>query len=372
MHKFIFVAQPDFSGCEKDYINRCFDSSWISSSGEFLTAFENNFARYCGAKHGIATNNGTSALQLALEALGIRPGDQVIVPTLTFVAVPNAVRHCGAMPVLADCDPFTYAIDPVQIGKKITPRTRAIIVVHLYGHPVDMDPILEIAASHGLPVIEDAAEAHGAEYKGRRVGGIGRCGTFSFYGNKIITTGEGGMVVTNDDALAEQLRLYRGQGQDPKRRYWFPVVGHNFRMTNLAAAIGLAQLERIDEALAARARLALWYQEALAPLQEVLCLPHIEPWARHAFWMYTVALREGGETERDRVMEVLAQGGIETRPVFYPMHLLPPYLENSDDYPMATRCGARGINLPTHAAVTRDDVGRIADALGHALSRDQK
>ncbi len=234
-----------------------------------------------------------------------------------------------------------------------------------------MDPILEIAGRHDVPVIEDAAEAHGAEYKGRRVGGIGRCGTFSFYGNKIITTGEGGMVVTNDDALAERLRLYRGQGQDPKRRYWFPVVGHNFRMTNLAAAIGLAQLERIDEALATRARLALWYQEALSPLRHALRLPHVEPWARHAFWMYTVMLREGGEAERDRVMEILAAAGIETRPVFYPMHLLPPYREDSGDYPVATCCGARGINLPTHAAVSRDDVGRIAEALGVALLRDR-
>lgn len=367
MHKLIPVAQPDLNGHEKDYVNRCLDSSWISSNGEFLTAFEKGFARYCGAKHGIGTCNGTSAVHLALIALGIQPGDEVLVPTLTFVAVPNAVRYCQAVPVLVDCDPLTYGIDPIQMEKKITSRTRAIIVVHLYGHPVDMDPILAIATRHGLPVIEDAAEAHGAEYKGRRVGGIGHCGTFSFYGNKIITTGEGGMVVTNDDALAAQLRLYCGQGQDPKRRYWFPVIGHNFRMTNVAAAIGMAQLEQIEEALAVRARLAGWYQDALTPLEKFLRLPHVEPWARHAFWMYTVLLRQGGETERDRVMENLDNAGIETRPVFYPIHLLPPYAENSDGYPVATHCAAQGFNLPTHAGVTRDDVDRIAETLRRIL-----
>jgi perosamine synthetase len=368
MHPFIPVAQPDLSGHEKEYVNRCLDSSWISSGGEFLDAFEKNFAAYCGTKHGIATNNGTSAVHLALMALGIHSGDEVLIPTLTFVAVPNAVRYCEATPVLVDCDPLTYAIDPVQLKQKITPRTRAIIVVHLYGHPVDMDPILEIAAQHNLFVIEDAAEAHGAEYKGRRTGGLGHCGTFSFYGNKIITTGEGGMVVTNDDGLAERLRLFRGQGQDPKRRYWFPVIGNNFRMTNVAAAIGLAQLERIEEALSVRARLAVWYREALSPLAAVLRLPHVEPWARHVFWMYTVALLHGGEVERDRVMEILRDAGIETRPVFYPIHLLPPYAENPEDYPVATRCGAQGINLPTHAGVTRDDVSRIAAALKTALA----
>jgi len=368
MQKFIHVAQPDLGGNEKAYVNQCLDSSWISSSGDFLTNFENQFASYCGVKHGVGTNNGTSALQLALIALGIEAGDEVIVPTLTFIAVPNGVHYCNAKPILVDCDPLTYAIDPVQVEKKITSRTRAIIVVHLYGHPVDMDPILKIADRHGLPVIEDAAEAHGAEYKGQRVGGIGRCGTFSFYGNKIITTGEGGMVVTNDEALAAKLRLYRGQGQSPKRRYWFPVVGHNFRMTNLAAAIGLAQLERIDEALAVRACLASWYNEALSPLQDRLQLPHTEAWARHAFWMYTVALRHGGEVERDRVMEILSHSGIETRPVFYPAHVLPPYAENPDHYPVATRCATQGLNLPTHSGVTREDVAHIATTLSLALS----
>ena len=220
--------------------------------------------RYCGVKHAIATNNGTSALHLALVALGLQPDDEVIVPTLTYIASANAVHYCNAKPVFVDNDIHTFNIDPEEIEAKITPRTKAIMPVHLYGHPVDLDPILEIANDHGLFVVEDAAEAIGAKYKGRTIGGHGTCATFSFFGNKIITTGEGGMVTTNDDALAERLRLFRGQGVDPKRRYWFPVVGYNYRMTNVAAAIGLAQLECIDAHLQARKTVADGYDRRLA------------------------------------------------------------------------------------------------------------
>jgi perosamine synthetase len=363
----ISVAQPCLNGNEKVYVARCLDSTWISAIGEYLLAFEREFARYCGAKYAVATCNGTTALHLALVALGIGPGDSVIVPTLTYVATANAVGYCGATPILVDCVEHTYNIDPAQIEAKIRPDTKAIIVVHLYGHPVDMDPILEIARRRNLIVVEDAAEAHGAEYKGRRVGNLGRCGVFSFFGNKIITTGEGGMIVTDDEALASKMRIIGGQGQDPKRRYWFPMVGYNYRMTNVAAAIGLAQLERIDEALATRARLSEWYREALAPLDDVIERPATEDWARHAFWMYTVKLRSGGEPERDKLMAALNADGIETRPVFYPMHLLPMYEAPSEAYPVATRCALRGLNLPTHAFVTREDVDRIARSLRAAL-----
>jgi perosamine synthetase len=364
------VAQPCLNGNEKAYVANCLDSTWISAIGDYLSAFEREFAKYCGVKYGVATNNGTTALHLALVALGIGPGDSVIVPTLTYVAVPNAVRYCQATPILVDCEATAYNINPALIEAKIRPDTKAIIVVHVYGHPVDMDPIMEIARRHNLLVIEDAAEAHGAEYKGRRVGGLGHCSTFSFFGNKIITTGEGGMVLTNDQDLANKLRIYGGQGQDQKRRYWFPVIGYNYRMTNIAAAIGLAQLECIDTALAARVQLAQWYEEALAPLVgDEVELPQTESWARHAFWMYTVKLKRGGEAERDKLMAALAQSGIETRPVFYPMHVLPIYQEPKSDYPVATSCAARGLNLPTHAFVTREDVDRIAGAMRAALQQ---
>jgi perosamine synthetase len=361
------VAKPCLNGNEKAYVLNCLDSSWISAIGEYLTAFEREFAKYCGTKYAVATNNGTTALHLALVALGVGPGDSVLVPTLTYVATANAVRYCQATPIFVDCEERTYNIDPRRIEEKIRPDTKAIIVVHMYGHPVDMDPILELARRRNLVVIEDAAEAHGAEYKGRRVGGLSKCGTFSFFGNKIITTGEGGMIVTNSEDLAEKMRYFGGQGQDPKRRYWFPEIGFNYRMTNVAAAIGLAQLERIDEALAARQRLAGWYNEALAPLAGDIELPQTEDWARHAFWMYTVKLKRGGEGERDRFMAALNEAGIETRPVFYPMHLLPMYREPAANYPVATTCAARSLNLPTHAFVSREDVERIAGAMGAAL-----
>ena len=259
-------------------------------------------------------------------------------------------------------------IDPADIERKITPKTRGIIPVHLYGHPADMDSVNRIADQHGLWVVEDAAEAHGAEVNGKKVGALGTCATFSFFGNKIITTGEGGMITTDDDELAAKLRLFRGQGMDTKRRYWFPVVGYNYRMTNIQAAIGLAQMEDIETALADRKRLASWYDEALGDLTERIVLPSQAPWARQVFWMYNIFLRDGDEHQRDRVMRDLDEMGIETRPVFYPMHVLPPYRETSS-YPVADLWAQRGINLPTHQDVTEVDVERVARSLRVALGR---
>ncbi len=364
----ISVAQPQMAGNEKKYVLDCLDTNWISSVGKYIRSFEDEFAKFCDVKHAIAANNGTTALHLALVALDLKPGDEVIIPTVTYIATANAVRYCGATPVLVDVCADTMNIDPSSIESKITPRTRGIIPVHLYGHPADMTAVNEIAQKHGLWVVEDAAEAHGAEVLGKKVGGLGTCATFSFFGNKIITTGEGGMITTNDDALAEKLRLYRGQGMDPNRRYWFPVVGYNYRMTNIQAAIGLAQLEGVEKALADRRTLAGWYNEELADLQDKLVLPTHANWAKHVFWMYTVFLREGDEHKRDRVMQEMDKTGIETRPVFYPMHVLPPYKEETS-YPIADLWSQRGINLPTHQGLTRADVKRIAESLRTILAQ---
>jgi len=287
---------------------------------------------------------------------------------LTYVATANAVRYCRATPVLVDVCAETMNIDPDRVEEKITPRTRGIIPVHLYGHPAHMTRLSAIARKHGLWVLEDAAEAHGAEVNGKRVGTLGDCATFSFFGNKIVTTGEGGMVTTNNDALAAKLRLYRGQGVDPKRRYWFSVVGYNYRMTNIQAAIGLAQMETIDAALKDRQALVRLYDQALAGLAHQLVLPVEEPGMHHVYWMYTVFLREGTEERRDGVMRSLDQAGIETRPVFYPMHVLPPYKEDAA-YPVAGEWAQRGLNLPTHQCLTRADVDRIAASLARALGR---
>jgi perosamine synthetase len=361
------IAAPVLGGNEMKYVQECLETTWISSIGRFIPAFEESFAKFCGVKHAIAVNNGTTALHLALVALGVGPGDEVIVPTLTYIATANAVRYCDATPILVDCDPRTLNIDPAAIAARITPRTKGIVVVHLYGHPVDLDPVLELARARGLFLLEDAAEAHGAEYKGRRVGGFGDCATFSFFGNKIITTGEGGMVTTNDDALAARLRLHRGQGMEPGRRYWHPVIGYNYRMTNIAAAIGLAQMERVDEALQTRWRIAGWYRAHLAPLASKLTMLPEESWARAVYWLVTVLLTHGGEAERDAVMLRLDADGIETRPVFYPMHIQPPHRDDAHAYPCATSGAARGINLPTHARLTEDDVKRICASLDRAI-----
>ena len=361
-HPRIAVAAPTLNGNEKRYVLECLETTWISSIGRFITEFEHAFARFCGVEHAIAVSNGTNALHLALVALGLKPGDEVIVPTLTYVATANAVTYCSAKPVLVDCDPRTLNMDPAAIGGKITARTKGIIPVHLYGHPVDMDPIISVAREHGLFVLEDAAEAHGAEYKGRRVGGLGNCAAFSFFGNKIMTTGEGGMVTTNDSDLAAKLRLYRGQGLDQGRRYWHSVVGYNYRMTNIAAALGLAQLEQIDELMGARARLADWYRLKLERLANKLVTQAAEPRTCPVLWMQTVMLRSGGEAERDGVMQKLDAAGIETASI-YPMHLLPPYQEDATLYPNATRCALRGMNLPTHGGLTEADVERICRVL---------
>ena len=360
------VAQPKLDGNERRYVLDCLDTNWISSNGKYIGQFEESFARFCDVKHAIATNNGTTALHLALVAMDLGPGDEVIIPTVTYIATANAVRYCGATPVLVDVCADTMNIDPEEIERKIGRKTRGIIPVHLYGHPAEMDRINEIASRHGLWVVEDAAEAHGAKVSGRTVGGLGTCATFSFFGNKIVTTGEGGMVTTNDDALAAKLRLLRGQGMDPDRRYWFPVVGYNYRMTNIQAAIGVAQMETIGESLTDRNRLAGWYDAALSEFGSQLVLPKARDWAQQVYWMYNVFLSEGDDIRRDRVMRHLDEMGIETRPVFYPMHVLPPYLE-STVYPVADLWSKRGINLPTHQFLAQADVTRIASAIGEAL-----
>jgi perosamine synthetase len=362
--RFLPVAEPVLAGNEIAYVTDCLDTTWISSNGAYIERFERGFAEFCGVQHAIAVCNGTAALHVALLGLGIGPGDEVIVPTLTFVATANAVTYCGARPVFVDSEPETWNMDPALIEEKITPRTRGIIVVHLYGHPVDMDPVLAIARRHGLFVVEDAAEAHGAEYKGRRAGSLADAATFSFYGNKIITTGEGGMVVTDDEALARRIRQLKGQGQDFEQRYWFPILGYNYRMTNIQAAIGLAQLEKVDCHLARRREIAGWYREFLGD-HPLLALQPEKPWARNAYWMNSVVLAESFPLRREETMGRLAEQGIETRPFFYPMHTLPMYrsLAEGQSFPVAESVAAWGMNLPSSAGLAYTDVERVTDAL---------
>lgn len=364
MRTWIPVAAPVLVGNERAYVLDCLDSNWISSNGVYIERFEREFAAFCGTRHAVSCCNGTAALHVALLALGIGPGDEVIVPTLTFVATVNAVRYCGATPVLVDSEPETWNLDTSLLASLITQRTKAIIAVHLYGHPVDLDPILRICRERRVLLLEDAAEAHGAKYKGRRVGAVGHVGCFSFYGNKVITTGEGGMVVTDDDEVANRARQIKGQGQDPNRRYWFPIVGHNYRMTNIAAAIGVAQLERIEWHLERRRQIAGWYSEFLGEDDRFVLSPE-KPWAKSAFWMNSVLLSAECPRERDQVMAKMAEVGVEARPFFYPMHTLPLYRDVAGDscFPVAEGLAARGINLSSSADLTREEVEFVCRSL---------
>ena len=357
------VYRPHIGESEKRYVNEAMESTWISSRGPFLDRFETGFAEYTGAAHGIATNNGTTSIHLAMAALGIGPGDEVIVPTLTYVASVNAITYTGATPVFVDSEPEYWNLDPQLIEGLITERTKAIEVVHLYGHPADMDPILEVARRRGLAVIEDAAEAHGAEYKGRKVGSIGDAGSFSFFGNKVITTGEGGMVVTDDEELAATCRHLRGQGVSMTRTYWHDVVGYNYRMTNVAAAIGVAQLERIDSTIARKREVARLYTERLEGIPGVTLQRQAE-WAAAVWWMVSVLV---DPTVRDELMQFLKDNGVETRPFFFPAHELPMY-QREVTYPVAERLGASGINLPSFPDITTDEIDTVCGLIARFMS----
>jgi len=322
------VSMPLLAGRELEYVTDAIRSGWISSLGTYVTRFEDEFARFCGVEHAICVANGTVALHLALHALGIGVGDEVIMPDLSFVATANSVLMVGGKPVFCDVDPDTLCIDPERIEALITSRTRAIMPVHLYGHPAHMTRIVEIAARHGLRVIEDAAEAHGSAIGGRRVGGFGDCGTFSFYANKNMTTGEGGMITTNDSGLAKELRHLRDHAMSPERRYWHERMGFNFRMTNLQAAIGCAQLEQIEDFLARRRALFEGYSARLADVAGIR-LNHEAPGCTNSFWMICMEVEGIDAAKRDSIAATMRAQGVDTRPYFYPMSDM-PYLDDAD------------------------------------------
>jgi perosamine synthetase len=365
------VAAPDLGGNEEAYVVEAIRSSWISSTGPFIQRFESEFAKLCGTRTSLGVCNGTVALHLALLGLDVRPGDEVLVPSLTYIATANAVRYVGAEPVFVDVDPATWCIDPKLLEASITPRTKGIIAVHLYGHPADMDTINHLAAIHGLWVVEDAAEAHMALYKGRVVGGLSQIATFSFYGNKIFTSGEGGALTVNDPQLELRLRTLRGQGVDPQRRYYFPVTGYNFRITNLACALLCAQLERCEEILARRNAIFARY-DALLQGTPGISLQPVAEWAQRAPWLYSITVDENAYgRSRDELMALLGENKIETRPFFLALHRLPPFRNESrrrtEELPVTDGLSATGMNLPTYSALTDADQERIATVIrsGH-------
>ncbi|HEV7881287.1 DegT/DnrJ/EryC1/StrS family aminotransferase [Bradyrhizobium sp.] len=352
------VYQPYLTGKEKEYVASCFDSTWISSRGEFVSRFEAEFEKFTGVRHATSVCNGTVALHLAMMALGLGPGDEVIVPTLTYVASVNTVVQAGATPVFVDSLRSTWQIDPKDVQRKITPRTKAVMAVHLYGAPCDMTSLTELCEQHGLFLIEDCAEAFGTLYRGKHVGTFGDIATFSFFGNKTITTGEGGMVVTNNSELFTKAYHLKTQGVSPTREYWHDTIGYNYRMTNICAAIGVAQLEHAGQILSKKRLVAEWYDEELADLP---LTRHQEfENMRHSWWMYSILARDPDECSRLR--NTLRLAGVETRPLFHPVHLLPPYFSGLS-FPVAESLSSRGINLPSYPGLERRDVKMICQTI---------
>lgn len=365
--RIIPVCEPALAGNEQQYVLDCIESNWISSAGKYIPEFEAKFAAECHCKYGVACANGTVALHLALAALGLGPGDEVILPTFTMIATINAVAYTGATPVLVDSEPHTWNMDVGQIAAKITPRTRAIVPVHTYGHPVDMDPLMELAERHNLFVLEDAAEAHGAEYKGRRAGGLGHAGAFSFYANKIITTGEGGMITTNDKKLADLTRNLRDHAFSTERHFWHKFMGFNYRMTNMQAAIGLAQTEQLPGFVENRRNNAALYSELLADVPGIVTPPEAA-WAKNVFWMYSVLVEDEFGMTRDQLRAHLAKRGIETRTFFIPMHLQPIYFNTfkGQRYPVAEMLCRRGFYLPSASSLTTGQIQYIVEIMAQA------
>jgi len=369
------VASTDLTGNEEAYAVEAIRSSWISSSGKFLDRFEKDFAELCDSRYALGVSNGTVALHLALLGMNIRPGDEVLVPSLTYVATANAVRYVGGEPVFVDVDPETWCIDPDKLEAALSRRTRGIIAVHLLGHPADMDRINQFAGIHGLWVVEDAAEAPFARYKGKVTGSLSDASTFSFFGNKMITCGEGGAVVLNDEKLYARLKALRGQGMDPNRRYYFPITGYNFRLTNLAASILCAQLERSDEIAVKRLGIFQRYNDGLGSLEGVSLQP-VQEWATLSPWMYACIINaERFGCSRDQLMERLGERNIETRPMFIPLHQLPPFRELSEQrreyLPHTERLAAGGIMLPTYTNLTLEDQNRVIEEIA-SISRQSR
>jgi perosamine synthetase len=375
------VSEPFIGGKELQYVTECLKTGWISSEGRFIREFEEEWAAYCGMKYGIALSNGTTALQVAVGCLDLKPGDEVIIPAFTIISCALAVIYNGGNPVLVDSEQRTWTMDTTKIEDKITERTKAIMPVHIYGHPCDMAPVWELAKKYNLIVIEDAAEAHGAEYrikvdKGEeyqweKCGGLGDISCFSFYANKIITTGEGGMILTNNEGYVEKARSLRNLCFKKEQRFYHSELGHNFRLTNVQAAIGLAQLDRIDEVIEKKRWIGHSYNERLKDVKSLI-LPVEEPWAKNVYWMYGVVFDETTGLDAKEVAEKLKENGVDTRPFFLGMHEQPVFhkmgLFQGEHYPVAERIARQGLYLPSGLTLTERDIGEVVKAVKEVMN----
>eukprot|EP01013_Petalomonas_cantuscygni_P043671 TRINITY_DN8371_c0_g1_i1.p1 TRINITY_DN8371_c0_g1~~TRINITY_DN8371_c0_g1_i1.p1 ORF type:complete len:375 (+),score=27.73 TRINITY_DN8371_c0_g1_i1:449-1573(+) len=354
------ISQPSLTDLETNMVFEAVQSGWVSSMGKFIDMFETEFAKFCETEHAVAVANGTVAIHLALKALDIGPGDEVIIPDLSFIATANAVLMAGAKPVFADIERESLGLCALDLEQCLTDRTRAVMPVHLYGHPANMPEINLFAERHGLAVIEDSAEAHGAKVNDKPVGGLGTMGTFSFYGNKVMTTGEGGMITTNDAALAQRCRTLRDHAMSSTKRYWHEEMGYNYRMTNMQAALGCAQLQRKEELLGGRQEILEWYREFLDSRNDIQLNRHCS-WATPVNWLVCAEFEGLTDESRSTFMTNLGNRGVDTRPYFYPMSDM-PYLEQADT-PVTHEISVLGLNLPTYLGLTKSDIGDISEIL---------
>lgn len=367
MNNYYPISQPSITELEIKYVNDAISSGWVSSLGYYIEELEKEFAKFCGVKYAVLTNNGTTGLHLALLTLGIKKGDEIIIPDLTFIATANAVAYIGAIPIMVDIDPNTLCIDSTKIEEAITDKTKAIIPVHLYGHPANMDEINLIAKKYNLLIIEDAAEAHGAKYKDRVVGGLGDCGVFSFYGNKIITTGEGGAITTNNIETYERAKFLRDHAMSKTKRYWHTEIGYNYRMTNLQAALGLAQLKRIDDIISNRVNVFNWYKKHLQT-NENIRLNQTATWAESVHWLVCLEIDILNFDSRELFMKNLKMKGVDTRPYFYPVSSMPIY-ESSFKNLIAYEKSVIGLNLPTYFDLTEADIIYICTIINDEFNK---
>ena len=356
---------PEVRGNEWKYVKECIDTNWVSSVGSYVNLFEEKFAEYLEAKKAIVTMNGTAAIQLALVTLGIGEGDEVIVPSMTFISPVNAIKYVGASPVFCDVRKDTFVMDEEKIEELITERTKAIMPVHIYGHPVDMDKVMDLAKKYNLSVIEDATEALGSEYKEKMLGTIGDMGCFSFNGNKLITTGAGGMLVTNEEKLGDRAKFLSNQTKVvlENKAFYHPEVGYNFRMPNLLAAFGVAQLEQVEEYLKVKRENAFYYNDQLKGVKGIT-LPLEKSWAKNCFWLYSILVEEDYPISRDELIKKLGESKIEARPFFMPVHDMPPYKEcKAGDMSITNEVAAKGINLPSSVSLTKEQIDTICDII---------
>jgi perosamine synthetase len=365
------VSEPLLTEADYSAVMDALRGGWISGAGPQIEAFETAWATYCGRKHGVAVANGSIALQVAVDLLDLQPGDEVILPTFTIISCAWPIVLAGATPVLVDSEPQTWTMDVAQIEARITPRTRAIMVVHIYGHPVDMHPVLEVAERYGLRIIEDAAEAHGAEYRGQRIGSFGESSAFSFYANKLVTTGEGGMLVLDDDGLAARARRMRNLGFQPGRRFLHNELGFNYRLTNLQAALALGQIERMADIVERKRRIGQAYTDRLSEVAG-LTVQVQQPWARGVYWMYGLVLDESTGLNAEACASRLLSLGVETRPFFLGMHEQPVFhargLFAGQRYPVAERIARQGLYVPSGVGLEEDQIDFVCAALRQVLA----